>query len=70
VNAALDEGRVFRVVICPECNWQYGAWWLMSTAFEYWGNCPRCGCKTTVGTSFLPERRVVPAVPAQQELGL
>jgi len=63
-------GRVFRVIICEACGWQYGAWWLNITAPGYWGNCPKCGCRTTVGTSFLPERRSAAAVPAQQELAL
>jgi hypothetical protein len=62
--------RVFRVVICPACRWQYGAWWLGCTVWEYWGDCPRCGGKTEVGTSFLPELRGAASVPAQQELGL
>jgi hypothetical protein len=61
-------GRVFRVVICEACGWQYGAHWPRAEVYGYWGDCPHCGKVTTVGSSFLPERRVVPAVAAQQEL--
>lgn len=64
------DARVFRVVICPACRWQYGSWWLTSTPVEYWGDCPRCGGKTTLESHFLPEHRGVAGVPAQQELKL
>jgi len=64
------EGRVFRVVICRSCGWQYGAWWLPDTAVGYWGDCPTCGASTSVETAFLPESRAVSGSPAQQELAL
>lgn len=65
-----EVGRVLCVVVCRACRWQYGSWWLKSTVNEYWGDCPRCGGKTEVGSAFLPEHRSVPGVPAQQEIGL
>jgi len=63
-------GRVFRVVVCHTCRWQYGAWWLEEEVGEYWGDCPCCGGKTALELAHLHERRSVPPVSAQQELAL
>jgi uncharacterized protein (DUF983 family) len=62
-------GRVFRVIICEACGWQYGAHWPRAEVYGYWGDCPHCGKVTTVGSSFLRARRAVSAAAAQQELG-
>lgn len=66
--------RVFRVVYCVGCGWQYGAWWPRGYA-SYWGDCPECGQRTELRDRYQPERPA-PATwreargPAQQELEL
>lgn len=70
-------GRVFRVVWCPKCDWQYGAWWPRAEVYGYWGDCPHCGSVTQVRTSYSlkPKGAEVSsegggvAVGAQGELG-
>ena len=46
-------GRVFRVVFCPKCFWQYGAWWSGAEVYGYWGDCPHCGTITAVRSSYV-----------------
>lgn len=62
--------RVFRVVCCPACFWQYGAWRLKVTQTEYWGDCPRCGGKTELRSDFLRKSRAAAGGPAGPQLGL
>jgi len=45
--------RVFRVIFCPKCFWQYGAWWPRAEVYGYWGDCPHCGTITAVRSSYV-----------------
>jgi len=47
-----QSGRVFRVVVCEFCHWQYGAWWVRVEVYGYWGDCPHCGRPTAVATAY------------------
>lgn len=70
-------GRVFRVIVCEACHWQYGAWWLRAKIYSYWGDCPHCGKVTTVATSYrwntatasVSSEGARAAAGSQQELG-
>ena len=77
-----ESGRVFRVVICPSCGWQYGCKWPRKDPFT-WGDCPSCGGVTVIESKYRPPfgRAVASGAPfsskvrvalgpAQQELGL
>lgn len=71
-------GRVFRVILCPECAWQYGAWWPRAEVYGYWGDCPHCGRVTQVRSSYDLKAKGAAvsakgggvAVGAQTELGI
>jgi hypothetical protein len=71
-------GRVLRVIFCPACNWQYGAYWPRAEVYGYWGDCPHCGSLTQVAAAYRPESGSGSvsaaggraAQPAQQELNL
>jgi predicted RNA-binding Zn-ribbon protein involved in translation (DUF1610 family) len=65
----VNEKGDLRVIVCTSCGWQYGAHWPRQEVYGYWGDCPSCGRITEVRAAFLPERRSVSTVPAQQELG-
>ena len=45
-------GRVFRVIVCEACGWQYGSWWPRAEVYGYWGDCPHCGRQTTVAAAY------------------
>lgn len=70
-------GRVFRVIFCSECSWEYGAWWPRAGVYGYWGDCPSCGRVTRVGSAYRVRTSGASGSasgaratrPAQQELG-
>lgn len=75
-------GRVFRVVICEACGWQYGSYWPRQDPVT-WGDCPSCGSVTVIEGAYRPasgregaagasgsSARARAAQPAQQELKL
>jgi hypothetical protein len=68
-------GRVFRVVVCPSCGWQYGSYWPRQDPVT-WGDCPSCGSVTVIESAYRPAFGCVGSKvreargPAQQELGL
>lgn len=49
-------GRVFRVVICEACGWQYGSNWPRRDPVT-WGDCPSCGGVTVIESGYRPDFR-------------
>lgn len=51
-GACEGSSRIFRVVVCEACHWQYGAYWPLQPKYSFWGDCPRCGHATRIATCY------------------
>jgi len=62
------DGRVFRVIVCESCHWQYGCWWPRAEVYPYWGDCPQCGCVTKVADRWQWSKVETKRVATQLEM--